>query len=879
MIVFFTTITHSDRVETLDLVAYRPVLKVSGVGSSRFTKKADEIDAAAVVVIEIPYDITRAMLCPEVWNFKAPKCAVELSERKGGPSSPPVIAQHYFNHSQHSIAFSLYTYTRAIVAFGARDDDDKTAAASHEAPIYINIARTVTVANVVARGGGSKNCARKPLAGRQHYTRARGCSAAAATAVSLFHPRAMNYPDSNFVGDLLQNTGYWKVKRLSLAELIDKEFIAKFVKEGQRQRDLFIYIYFAQTAQLRASMYNVLCCVFAGEVTLLSVGARIDTDDVVAVTPSGFLVLNLLRSTYQGTGLEGKPSYFERSKKEATRFGKFRVAHNDNNNRRKNATETRGSHAVRSRPAGARPAGRRVRPLARPAHGLSGGAPRPRLGPRVSALDAARDARPAGLERALAPLRPHGPGGPRGRERAHRPHHEQSASHAEQPELPARDERRGESHPGRGASASQADRAVGLAQDHAPRPVRLAARHERPRGAGSGLGLGRLAHLRHRARHRPRPGPHAPAAQLHPVLRLHRPADRHPLSQLSPQSAQARRDGLALRDGSQRRLSAGLSAAPRDQAVEHVGERAGLRRAAAAPSEPGGHRQVRRARPRPRAHQGAQPGQATVRPAQLRVSQLRPGAAVSAGRHLSPHRRSLHTEGRASRRSVHARGAERAQGAQAAQLRLLRPRTGQTAGGVRPPARESSPGARGRARSAGPRARQPALSAAALAHLLQLRVPDRRRRAETAADEAPGRRALPATRAAQVRRRLRRGPSRVRAVALPERALHPSGLVHGRGRRHDAPSPRQESHGQARGAQDHLRRGAVHGHRPSAAARLPEAHAAVGARELGRHLAARAGRLQAASEGQQFQARHESDLVAGLTEQMKKKQNKSKNIV
>ncbi|XP_023318888.1 ribonuclease P protein subunit p40-like isoform X2 [Trichogramma pretiosum] len=106
--------------------------------------------------------------------------------------------------------------------------------------------------------------------------------------VSLFHPRAMSYPDSNFVGDLLQNTGYWKVKRLSLAELIDKEFIAKFVKEG--------------------------------EVTLLSVGARIDTDDVVAVTPSGFLVLNLLRSTYQASGLEGKPSYFERSKKEATRF-------------------------------------------------------------------------------------------------------------------------------------------------------------------------------------------------------------------------------------------------------------------------------------------------------------------------------------------------------------------------------------------------------------------------------------------------------------------------------------------------------------------------------------------------------------------------------
>jgi ribonuclease P/MRP protein subunit RPP40 len=58
-----------------------------------------------------------------------------------------------------------------------------------------------------------------------------------------------------------------------------------------------------------------------GHLTILSDGTNIDTDDCVALIPSGHLVLSLNRQTYQELGLEGKPSFFSRSK--PNRYGKI----------------------------------------------------------------------------------------------------------------------------------------------------------------------------------------------------------------------------------------------------------------------------------------------------------------------------------------------------------------------------------------------------------------------------------------------------------------------------------------------------------------------------------------------------------------------------
>jgi ribonuclease P/MRP protein subunit RPP40 len=63
-----------------------------------------------------------------------------------------------------------------------------------------------------------------------------------------------------------------------------------------------------------SSVFNI------GHLTILSNGTNIDTDDCVALTPSGHLFLSLNRQTYQELGLEGKPSFFSRSK--PNRYGK-----------------------------------------------------------------------------------------------------------------------------------------------------------------------------------------------------------------------------------------------------------------------------------------------------------------------------------------------------------------------------------------------------------------------------------------------------------------------------------------------------------------------------------------------------------------------------
>ena len=55
--------------------------------------------------------------------------------------------------------------------------------------------------------------------------------------------------------------------------------------------------------------------------TLLTIENKIDTDNSVAITPTGHLILSLLTEDYQKLGLEGKASFFDR--KVHTRYGKF----------------------------------------------------------------------------------------------------------------------------------------------------------------------------------------------------------------------------------------------------------------------------------------------------------------------------------------------------------------------------------------------------------------------------------------------------------------------------------------------------------------------------------------------------------------------------
>ncbi|XP_022108715.1 ribonuclease P protein subunit p40-like isoform X1 [Acanthaster planci] len=76
---------------------------------------------------------------------------------------------------------------------------------------------------------------------------------------------------------------YLVIKQLPLAELTNANFIEKFVKTGR------LYI--------------------------LSTGQNIDTHNVVAILPTGRLVLSVNKDTYQELGLEGKPSQFEKPRK------------------------------------------------------------------------------------------------------------------------------------------------------------------------------------------------------------------------------------------------------------------------------------------------------------------------------------------------------------------------------------------------------------------------------------------------------------------------------------------------------------------------------------------------------------------------------------
>ncbi|XP_076474994.1 ribonuclease P protein subunit p40-like isoform X2 [Bombus vancouverensis nearcticus] len=98
-------------------------------------------------------------------------------------------------------------------------------------------------------------------------------------SISLILPDAARIPDE-LRTCLSEDSDYYRVNGLNVFELINKEFIEAFVKKG--------------------------------ELTLLTIGNRIDVDNSVAVTPTGHLILSLLTEDFQKLGLEGKASFFDR---------------------------------------------------------------------------------------------------------------------------------------------------------------------------------------------------------------------------------------------------------------------------------------------------------------------------------------------------------------------------------------------------------------------------------------------------------------------------------------------------------------------------------------------------------------------------------------
>jgi ribonuclease P/MRP protein subunit RPP40 len=56
-----------------------------------------------------------------------------------------------------------------------------------------------------------------------------------------------------------------------------------------------------------------------GKIVCLSIGKRIDTENVIAITHSGFLILSLTKDLYEKCGLLGKPSAFSK-KHSATKY-------------------------------------------------------------------------------------------------------------------------------------------------------------------------------------------------------------------------------------------------------------------------------------------------------------------------------------------------------------------------------------------------------------------------------------------------------------------------------------------------------------------------------------------------------------------------------
>ncbi|XP_043270485.1 ribonuclease P protein subunit p40-like [Venturia canescens] len=137
------------------------------------------------------------MLCPEIWDFKAPEHHFEIERASYRTEEVPLaVSTHYFNHS-----------------------------------------------------------------------------------VSIVLPDIKDVPPS-LRDCLLEDSDYYKIVGLKAHELVNKEFIEAFVKKG--------------------------------ELTLLTIGKKIDVHNLICISPTGHLLLSLLREDYQKLGLVGKETFFDR---------------------------------------------------------------------------------------------------------------------------------------------------------------------------------------------------------------------------------------------------------------------------------------------------------------------------------------------------------------------------------------------------------------------------------------------------------------------------------------------------------------------------------------------------------------------------------------
>ncbi|KAK6185951.1 hypothetical protein SNE40_008078 [Patella caerulea] len=95
-------------------------------------------------------------------------------------------------------------------------------------------------------------------------------------SVSLILP-AIEKPNVNWIKKLVETESY-QIKNVPASLLVEEEFLGGFVRNGSLH--------------------------------LMSNKTHIDTDNCLALLPSGVMVLNLTKDTYESLGLEGKPSQY-----------------------------------------------------------------------------------------------------------------------------------------------------------------------------------------------------------------------------------------------------------------------------------------------------------------------------------------------------------------------------------------------------------------------------------------------------------------------------------------------------------------------------------------------------------------------------------------
>lgn len=101
--------------------------------------------------------------------------------------------------------------------------------------------------------------------------------------MSVVLPDVVTVP-KQLIESLAIDSEYYKLDNISISDLVEKQFIENFVRNGR--------------------------------ITLLSIDTKIDLDDCVCLTPAGILVLSLNKNTFEGLGLEGSVSHFTHKTKD-----------------------------------------------------------------------------------------------------------------------------------------------------------------------------------------------------------------------------------------------------------------------------------------------------------------------------------------------------------------------------------------------------------------------------------------------------------------------------------------------------------------------------------------------------------------------------------